>query len=499
MSHIKYLKTVCDRRTSALKMIASNKWGAGRKSLRTVYLNFIRSKLEYGAIIYGELSQKVFRILEVIQNNNLRCILGVRKTTPISSMEVDAFVPPLDLRFRYLSIKFYIQLLYRNKEDATRKELNIVSLEEHSGKGPYMERIGSIAKVMKIERLSGDETRTVGPISPMLDMDVINIDSLWEGENDSNIQHGRVVEESIRAKYPGCKEFYTDGSKLESGSTSAGLYISDAEKGVSWLMNPGHSVPGAELFAIRKALEYIGEHEKSTNSVVLSDSRVALQLISNRNAKTYKKVVNDIQEMIIENKEHINLQWVQGHRGLRGNQIADGLVKEGHNNNKSVLTRLSKEEQMSFINGSFYEYWRVVWRSRMILSNKGKFYGNIISDIKYRPWFNHKSQRIESVMARLRTGHVGVAWQACHMKRFNMSDTEMCEVCATTDTVEHFLLNCTKFEAARQVMRARLRGVRVECTLRNLLSGGTFESFIQREIVRSLAEFIKTTGRMNEL
>ena len=110
--HIKYLKNDCLKRINVIRAISSCHWGASRVLLRKVYIAYIRSKIEYGSVIYGEFPASHMHKLDVIQNSVLRYILGARKTSPIGSLEVEAHISPLEIRFRYLSMKWYYRSMY---------------------------------------------------------------------------------------------------------------------------------------------------------------------------------------------------------------------------------------------------------------------------------------------------------------------------------------------------------------------------------------------------
>ena len=80
--HIKYLKNDCSKRINVLRAISSYRWGASRVLLRKVYIAYIRSKIEYGCVIYGEFPASHMHKLDVIQNSTLRYILGAGKLHP---------------------------------------------------------------------------------------------------------------------------------------------------------------------------------------------------------------------------------------------------------------------------------------------------------------------------------------------------------------------------------------------------------------------------------
>ena len=103
--HIRQTRTACLKRLQVLRALSSVKWGALRELLRRVYVAFIQSKMEYGATILGNIPKSLLNRLETVQNSALRYILGARRTTPVLSLQVESFIPPLQLRFIYLFMK----------------------------------------------------------------------------------------------------------------------------------------------------------------------------------------------------------------------------------------------------------------------------------------------------------------------------------------------------------------------------------------------------------
>ena len=51
--HIKYLKAKCLKSLNILKVLSHTTWGADRTTLLQLYRSLIRSKLDYGSIVYG--------------------------------------------------------------------------------------------------------------------------------------------------------------------------------------------------------------------------------------------------------------------------------------------------------------------------------------------------------------------------------------------------------------------------------------------------------------
>ena len=50
--HIIYVKIECNKMIGILRSICSQEWGGDQKTILHLYKTFIRSKLDYGCIIY---------------------------------------------------------------------------------------------------------------------------------------------------------------------------------------------------------------------------------------------------------------------------------------------------------------------------------------------------------------------------------------------------------------------------------------------------------------
>jgi hypothetical protein len=51
--HIKYLKDRCMKAMNLLQVVANKDWGADCSTLLKLYRTLVRSKLDYGCIVYG--------------------------------------------------------------------------------------------------------------------------------------------------------------------------------------------------------------------------------------------------------------------------------------------------------------------------------------------------------------------------------------------------------------------------------------------------------------
>ena len=109
ISHIKSLKTRCLKALN-IKCVSSTKWGGDQKTLLNLYRALVRSKLNYGSIIYGSARKTYLKILDTVHHQGLRLALGAFCTSPIPSLYVEADEPSLSERRVKLSLQYITKL-----------------------------------------------------------------------------------------------------------------------------------------------------------------------------------------------------------------------------------------------------------------------------------------------------------------------------------------------------------------------------------------------------
>ena len=80
--HIHYLKAKCIKSLQLLRVLASKSWGADSALLLRLFRALIRSKLDYGAVVYQSATQKKLDYLKPIQNEALQVFLGAFRSSP---------------------------------------------------------------------------------------------------------------------------------------------------------------------------------------------------------------------------------------------------------------------------------------------------------------------------------------------------------------------------------------------------------------------------------
>ena len=86
--HIENLKSKSTKRLRLLKKLATTEWGSDKTTLRSRYLGYVRSSLEYGAALMTSCSTANLKHLDRVQNSAARFINGGMRSTPTSACEV---------------------------------------------------------------------------------------------------------------------------------------------------------------------------------------------------------------------------------------------------------------------------------------------------------------------------------------------------------------------------------------------------------------------------
>ena len=118
ISHIKDLKTRCKTALNALKIFSNPEWGGDTETLLHLYRSLIRSKLDYASLIYGSTRPSYLKMLDPVQNQGLRLALGAYRTSPIPSLQAEAYEPPLHLRRKQPSLQYALKLSSNPKKNS---------------------------------------------------------------------------------------------------------------------------------------------------------------------------------------------------------------------------------------------------------------------------------------------------------------------------------------------------------------------------------------------
>lgn len=179
------------------------------------------------------------------------------------------------------------------------------------------------------------------------------------------------------------------------------------------------------------------------NISISSDSKSSIMALQN---KTYNRIIfeiNVIVETLKENYINVELEWIRGHMGIKGNEIADKVTKEYAESQRSLDYDLLP---ISAIKAELRHKTYDEWNKRWIESTKGS-----ITRL-YFPTINDRLKchdlKINYKLTQFLTGH-GKFRAYCY--RFKIITSSMCECKKSEETPEHIIIiDCEKYLDQRQ-------------------------------------------------
>ena len=438
--HIKYLKTKCQKALNLLKVISNTSWGADRKTKLLIYRALIRSKLDYGSMVFGSARQSYLSMLDPIQNQALRLCLGAFRTSPVESLRVEGNEMSLYKRRIKLSMQYTVKL-YTNKHNPTHKIVfspqyrNLFDNKPNAIKpfGLRMEKHLHDADI-RLEYIADYSIPNTPPWRLQTPSILLHINK-DKTKQDTSVDEYKTEFNEVRSFFKEYEDIYTDGSKDNEKVAAAAVTKSH----IFGKRLPKYaSIFTAELRAIHLAFMYIkiSRHKKF---ILFSDSKSVLEALANR--KFDNPIVLRLVEFYNELQslgKDIILCWIPSHIGIPGNAKADKAAKQ-------ALNKQISESFIPFtdfkpnINQYIYQEWQNEWNNQ--IHNK---LHEIQSEVgKTPPYMSNRKH--DSIIRRLRIGHTYIT----HGYLLRGELAPECIPCNEPLTMKHILLDCTDFANIR--------------------------------------------------
>ena len=372
-----------------------------------LYRSLVRSKLDYGCIVYGSASKTALAKLDPVHNQGLRLSLGAFRSSPVESLYVEAHEPPFEIRREKLALQCTIKLKANPGNPAYDVVFNPKYQNLYANKDSATDSFGIYCKKLLQEAKIdvGEIAINSIPDVPIWDSEPATVDftlsEFDKSSTSSTVFKSRFNE--VRQKYLDFCHIYTDESKVETKVASA--YV--CPYGTRGYRLRDDCSIYAEIEAINKALTYVNVSTRK-RFVIFSDSMSVLQAIESQESKNplVNRVLQTCQE-ILSNGKFITFCWIPSHRDITGNEDADRAAKDALSKAQPTHFELPCADVFiqiqPFVSSLLQKRWD---------KEGNKYKGNklhaIIPQIDEKYYSGCRNRKDEVIINRLRIGHTSL-------------------------------------------------------------------------------------------
>ena len=460
-----------------MQRLASTQKGLSFRAMRQLYIACVTTVADYGVPVWyrGNKQGKLLELYQRLQNQALPKILGAFNKSPIRAMELEAAIPPPEIRFQKTCLSYSLRTLQFRHNHPIRLAYDKATRDELDNSGSDLGAISFIKPTTQLYSLLDKLRVVVGPNwnierqkaewrAPWAEPPAATI-SISSSNKDKAKKEHEILLDSLTFK--DCVTFYTDGSQgiFEGQKTNACSFCEIEEERPKtakyWNLGAFMEVADAELTAISKVLSTLQDRVAAGSAnrleaYIFIDSQAAIQKVSGY-GDLAAKIRSQLSRLAARNVK-VTLSWCPSHTGVLGNELADKLAKKGLEAKLIGPAYVS----LSYLRRKIREYclnsWRKCWeqegeREAMGLKARGlgTHYRQVVRDglrFAYKPNLSMSPRAVQSAYIQLK---LGIGFLKAYQKARGNIRTDKC-TCGCKHTTTHLLLHCKRFEKERSGM-----------------------------------------------
>ena len=455
--HMENVRKKADKRLNLVKHLASSNWGADKNTLRSLYLGYTRSIMDYNIVLQNICSKSTKERLDKVQNQALRLICGGMRSSPTAACEISANIEPLEKRRKKAALELYERAKRMDPTHPCRKLVDkwkgLARLQQQS----VLHVVNNLKPQHHLPEYRQGLNKVLREIPPHRNLKIPTINHSLLGKETKKSDPNSLRSSALETIDQYSKEWihiYTDGSAFKA-TVNAGygaiVYYPSGEK--EEISNPCGSFCSnfvAEKQAISEVLKHVSNSfDKAPNKVkdliIFTDSLSALQELESgeMRCKDISQIVIACDNLFKKYGIQVTFQWIPGHQGIKGNEEADVLAKHGASQPQPEVP-VTYDTISKMIRSNIKEEWLTDWTK----NSTGRPLYEHMSTPRPKDPINALTRRDQSLIFRLRTQHVPLN---NHLNRIKKNHPAKCPLCDyPNETVEHHLLHCENLKDLRR-------------------------------------------------
>jgi ribonuclease HI len=430
------LKKRVSQSANLLKLLNNRNYGPPSAKLLNTYKVMIRSKIDYGSVVYNSASRNVLSTLETVQNACLRLILRAFPTTPISSLQALTGTPSLQLRRSILSAKYAINEFSKNFHTSSIPTLLKMLTPVCNGNPPSLflnsnnqiHLLSLPRKILPLLRSQNPPWRTYPP------------EIIWDiSQRDNDVTPSEAFD-FITQKLPDWTFCFCDGSRTEE--RAGGAFLIDTQ-----LQNfnlPTTVDPlTTEQVAVYQCLVNLCDKNTSSKFIVCTDSKNLLNRIQIHDSEC--AITSHILYLLYHLQQtgmEIKFLWVPAHSQIMGNETVDVAAKSQSLVNLDIhlAADLKKITCKNLLRKWLYEWSHL--QSKLYHRKR-----NIEDWTQTLGRISGKNRSLETATIRALLGHSKIT----HQHLLQKTPPPMCDSCPSRIiTIHHILTECRKYTDGKE-------------------------------------------------